>query len=166
MKPDPESNTGADDASRTVFAVLFAISFSHLLNDAIQALLPSIYPMLKANYDLSFSQLGLITFAFQGTASLLQPAVGWITDRRSLPYSLPVGMGLTLAGLVAVAYAGDFAHILTAAMLVGAGSAIFHPEASRIASWRLAVGAGWRSPSSRWAETPAAPSAPCWRRWW
>ncbi|HRE07532.1 MAG TPA: MFS transporter [Opitutaceae bacterium] len=133
MKPEPELNTGADDASRTVFAVLFAISFSHLLNDAIQALLPSIYPMLKANYDLSFSQLGLITFAFQGTASLLQPAVGWITDRRSLPYSLPVGMGLTLAGLVAVAYAGDFAHILTAAMLVGAGSAIFHPEASRIA---------------------------------
>jgi len=121
------------DATRTVFAVLFAISFSHLLNDTIQALLPSIYPMLKDNYSLSFTQLGLITFTFQITASLLQPLVGYLTDKRSMPFSLPVGMALTLTGLVALAYAGDFAHILIAAALVGAGSAIFHPEASRIA---------------------------------
>lgn len=121
------------DATNTVFAVLFAISFSHLLNDTIQALLPSLYPMLKDNHRLSFTQLGLITFTFQVTASLLQPLVGYLTDRRSMPFSLPVGMGLTLTGLVALAYAGDFAHILLAAGLVGAGSAIFHPEASRIA---------------------------------
>ncbi|HSI09613.1 MAG TPA: MFS transporter [Rariglobus sp.] len=128
--PDSPAKT---DATRTVFAVLFAISFSHLLNDTIQALLPSIYPMLKDNYRLSFTQLGLITFTFQVTASLLQPLVGYLTDKRSMPFSLPVGMGLTLTGLVLLAYAGDFTHILIAAGFVGAGSAIFHPEASRIA---------------------------------
>lgn len=127
------ANSAKTDATRTVFAVLFAISFSHLLNDTIQALLPSIYPMLKDNYRLSFTQLGLITFTFQVTASLLQPVVGFLTDKRSMPFSLPVGMGLTLIGLVLLAYAGDFAHILIAAGFVGAGSAIFHPEASRIA---------------------------------
>lgn len=123
----------SDDATRTVFAVLFAISFSHLLNDTIQALLPSIYPLLKESYQLSFTQLGLITFTFQITASLLQPLVGFWTDKRSMPFSLPIGMGVTLVGLVALAYADDFTHILLAAAAVGAGSAIFHPEASRIA---------------------------------
>jgi MFS transporter, FSR family, fosmidomycin resistance protein len=132
------ATTGPDSpvknaATNTVFAVLFAISFSHLLNDTIQALLPSIYPMLKENYRLSFTQLGLITFTFQFTASLLQPVVGYLSDKRSMPFSLPVGMGLTLIGLVLLAFAGDFAHILVAACFVGAGSAIFHPEASRIA---------------------------------
>ena len=139
--PSPPSSTSpaaavsfaTADAGRTVFAVLFTISFSHLLNDTIQALLPSIYPMLKDNYRLTFTQLGFITFTFQVTASLLQPVVGFLTDKRSMPWSLPVGMSLTLTGLVALAYAGDFPHILAAAMLVGAGSAIFHPEASRIA---------------------------------
>lgn len=121
------------DASRTVFAVLFAVSFSHLLNDTIQALLPSIYPMLKDNYGLSFTQLGLITFTFQVTASLLQPVVGYLSDKRSMPFSLPIGMALTLTGLVLLSFAGDFAHILVAACFVGSGSAIFHPEASRIA---------------------------------
>ena len=130
---NPVENSVRNAATNTVFAVLFTISFSHLLNDTIQALLPSIYPMLKANYSLSFSQLGLITFTFQVTASLLQPLVGYLTDRRSMPFSLPVGMGLTLCGLIALAYANDFTHILIAAALVGAGSAIFHPEASRIA---------------------------------
>ena len=134
MQAPPATDSHAHaDATRTVFAVLFAISFSHLLNDTIQALLPSIYPMLKDSYRLSFTQLGLITFTFQVTASLLQPLVGYLTDKRSMPFSLPVGMSLTLAGLVALAYAGDFTHILIAAALVGAGSAIFHPEASRIA---------------------------------
>lgn len=130
--PAPAASAGAD-AGRTVFAVLFTISFSHLLNDTIQALLPSIYPMLKASYQLSFTQLGFITFTFQVTASLLQPLVGFLTDKRPMPWSLPIGMSLTLSGLVALAYAGSFPHILAAAMLIGAGSAIFHPEASRIA---------------------------------
>lgn len=128
----PDTGAGTD-AQRTVFAVLFAISFSHLLNDTIQAMVPSIYPMLKDSYALSFTQLGLITLTYQLTASLLQPIVGYVADKRSMPWSLPVGMSLTLTGLVALAYAGDFAHILVAAVLIGAGSAVFHPEASRIA---------------------------------
>jgi MFS transporter, FSR family, fosmidomycin resistance protein len=121
------------DSGQTVFALLFAISFSHLLNDTIQALLPAIYPVLKESYGLSFSQLGLITLTFQVTASLLQPLVGYITDKRPLPYSLPVGMGLTLIGLLALSQAHSYHAILVASALVGSGSAIFHPEASRIA---------------------------------
>jgi FSR family fosmidomycin resistance protein-like MFS transporter len=117
----------------TVFAMLFAISFSHMLNDTIQALLPSIYPLLKESYALSFTQLGLITFTFQLTASLLQPVVGLITDKRPMPYSLPVGMGMTLIGLISLANAASFHSILISAALVGGGSAVFHPEASRIA---------------------------------
>lgn len=120
-------------AENTVFAVLFAISFSHLLNDTIQALLPSIYPLLKTSYGLTFSQLGLITLTFQFTASILQPVVGMVTDRKPMPYSLPVGMATTLVGLISLAYASSFAWILISAAMVGGGSAIFHPEASRIA---------------------------------
>src|SRR6187401_125448 len=121
------------DAEQTVMAVLFAISFSHLLNDTIQALLPSIYPLLKDSYRLTFAQLGLITFTVDFTASLLQPMVGWYTDRRSMPYSLSVGMGLTLIGLLSLAFAHSYSVILISAALVGIGSSIFHPEASRIA---------------------------------
>lgn len=127
------STSAGGTATNTVFAVLFAISFSHLLNDTIQALLPSIYPLLKETHGLSFGQLGMITFAFQVTASLLQPLVGLAADRRPMPYSLATGMGFTLIGLLVLAAAGDFAHILIGACLVGAGSAIFHPESSRIA---------------------------------
>jgi len=117
----------------TVFALLFAISFSHMLNDTIQALLPSIYPILTTSYGLNFTQLGLITFTFQLTASLLQPVVGFLTDRKPMPYSLPVGMGLTLTGLISLSHASSFPMILASAAMVGSGSAIFHPEASRIA---------------------------------
>ncbi len=120
-------------ATDTVFALLFAISFSHLLNDTIQALLPAIYPVLKESYGLTFTQLGLITLTFQCTASLLQPLVGYITDKRSMPWSLPVGMGMTLIGLLSLSQANTFPLILLSSGLVGAGSAIFHPEASRIA---------------------------------
>lgn len=120
-------------ATNTVFALLFAISFSHLLNDTIQALLPSIYPVLKQSFQLSFTQLGLITFTFQLTASLLQPLVGFSTDRRPMPYSLACGMGLTLLGLLALSFSTNFPMILLSAGLIGSGSAVFHPEASRIA---------------------------------
>lgn len=113
--------------------MLFAISFSHLLNDVIQALLPAIYPVLKTSYDLSFTQVGLITLTFQCTASLLQPLVGFYTDKKPMPYSLATGMGLTLTGLISLAEAHTFPMILVSAALVGSGSAIFHPEASRIA---------------------------------
>lgn len=123
----------------TVIAVLFAISFSHLVNDTIQALIPSLYPMFKEEFRLSFGQLGWITFTFQCTASILQPLVGWATDRRPMPHSLAVGMGFTLVGVLALAVADSFSHLLLAAATVGLGSAIFHPEASRVA--HMAAGA-------------------------
>ncbi|HEY5768407.1 MAG TPA: MFS transporter [Terrimicrobium sp.] len=117
----------------TAIAVLLAISFSHLLNDTIQALIPSIYPLLRESYHLTFAQLGWITFTFQCTASLFQPLVGWTLDRKPLPHSLAVGMGLSLIGLLALSVANNFGLILLSAAMVGLGSAIFHPEASRVA---------------------------------
>ena len=117
----------------TVIAVLLAISFSHLLNDTIQALIPSIYPLLRESYHLTFAQLGWITFTFQCTASLFQPLVGWTLDRKPLPHSLAVGMGLSLIGLLALSVANNVGLILLSAAMVGLGSAIFHPEASRVA---------------------------------
>jgi FSR family fosmidomycin resistance protein-like MFS transporter len=122
----------------TVLAVLGALSLSHLLNDVMQSLLPAVYPLLKQNYALSFFQVGLITFAFHVTASLLQPLVGLYTDRRPWAYSLLLGTLFTLTGLISMAVAGSFATILVAASLIGMGSSIFHPEASRVA--RLASG--------------------------
>ena len=118
---------------QTVLPILIAMSVSHLLNDTIQSLLPAIYPLLKENYHLTFAQVGLITLCFQATASLLQPVVGFYTDRKPKPYSLAVGMGLTLIGLVMLSRATDYRLILIAAAMVGMGSSIFHPEASRIA---------------------------------
>ncbi len=125
-------------ADGTVFAVLAAISFSHFLNDMIQSLLPAIYPLLKTSFDLSFAQIGLITLTFQMTASILQPVVGYYTDRRPKPYSLALGMGSTLCGLSLLAVANHFLLLLAAAALVGTGSSVFHPESSRVA--RLASG--------------------------
>lgn len=117
----------------TVFAILYAISFSHLLNDTIQALIPSIYPLLKSAHGFTFTQLGLITLTFQCTASLLQPIVGYVTDKRPMPYSLAIGMGLTLIGLLALSFSHTFPAVVTSSALVGMGSAVFHPEASRVA---------------------------------
>ena len=125
-------------AQGTVFGILAAISFCHLLNDMQQALLPAIYPMLKDSYGLSFGQIGLLTFVYQITASLLQPLVGSYTDRKPRPYSLAVGMGFTLVGLLLLAAANSFGLLLLAASLVGTGSSVFHPESSRVA--RMASG--------------------------
>ena len=125
--------TPATTAKETVFSVLFAISFAHGLNDTIQALIPSLYPLLKDTLGLNFTQLGLITFTFQCTASLLQPLVGWLTDRRPQPFSLAWGMGVTLIGLLLLSRAQSFPMIIFSAAMVGMGSAIFHPEASRVA---------------------------------
>lgn len=127
--PPPPSSA----AEHTALPVILALSLSHLLNDTIQALLPSIYPMIKDSHGLTFTQIGFITFVFQVAASLLQPLVGLYTDRHPKPYSLAIGMGITLIGLVLLAFAGSYSSILTSAMLVGIGSAIFHPEASRLA---------------------------------
>jgi FSR family fosmidomycin resistance protein-like MFS transporter len=122
----------------TVAAVLVALSVSHLFNDALQSLIQAVYPILKTAYALSFTQIGLITLAFQLTASLLQPVIGIVTDRRPQPYSLAVGMGFTFAGLILLSAADNYPTILVAAALVGIGSSVFHPEASRMA--RLASG--------------------------
>ncbi len=128
-----EHASGAAAAKPAVFAILFAISFSHLLNDTIQSLIPAIYPLLKTSFHLSFVQVGLITLAFQMTASILQPFVGLFTDKRPQPFSLACGMGLTLCGLVLLSRAWSFEIVIAAAALVGMGSSIFHPESSRVA---------------------------------
>ncbi|MGH7208974.1 MAG: MFS transporter [Nitrospiraceae bacterium] len=122
----------------TSFSVILSLSFCHLLNDLMQSLVPALYPILKGSYELSFSQVGMITLAFQCTASMLQPLVGLYTDRRPQPYSLTVGIGITLVGLLLMSRASSYPMILLAAMLIGMGSSIFHPEASRVA--RMAAG--------------------------
>jgi FSR family fosmidomycin resistance protein-like MFS transporter len=125
-------------ASSTTFAIILSLSFCHLLNDMMQSLVPALYPILKDNYALSFSQVGLITLAFQFTASMLQPVVGMYTDRKPQPYSLMVGMGFTLVGLLMMSHAHSYPVILLSASLIGMGSSVFHPEASRVA--RMAAG--------------------------
>ncbi len=125
-------------ANNTTFAVILSLSFCHLLNDMMQSLVPALYPILKDSYELSFSQIGLITLAFQCTASMLQPVVGMYTDKHPQPYSLMVGMGFTLVGLLLMSQANTYPLILLAAALIGMGSSVFHPEASRVA--RMAAG--------------------------
>src|SRR5579871_1044605 len=137
----PQPATAVADAStqkdavvqQTVFSILLAISFSHLLNDTMQSLIPSTYPLLKKSLQLDFSQLGLVTFTFQLTASLLQPFVGLYTDKKPQPYSLAAGMCFTLAGLILLSRANSFPLVLVSVAFVGIGSSIFHPEASRLA---------------------------------
>ncbi len=136
--PVTAAPTAAATRDRTDFGILGAISFSHLLNDMIQSLILAIYPILKHDFALDFGQIGLITLTYQITASLLQPLVGLFTDRRPMPYSLPLGMGFTLCGLILLALAPHFSVLLLAAALVGTGSSVFHPESSRVA--RMASG--------------------------
>jgi len=125
-------------AQGTAVAVLAAISVCHMLNDVIQSLIMAIYPMLKENLAINFHQIGLITFTFQFTASVLQPVVGYFTDRYPTPYSLVIGMGSSLVGLILIAFATSYLFVLAAAALIGMGSSVFHPESSRVA--RLASG--------------------------
>lgn len=127
-----------DAVKKTAFSILAAISVSHLLNDMIQSLILAIYPLLKNEFSLSFTQIGLITLTYQITASLLQPLIGYYTDKHPQPYSLPIGMGFTLSGLLLLAVAQSFPVVLLAAALVGTGSSVFHPESSRVA--RMASG--------------------------
>jgi len=122
----------------TAFRVLGAISASHMLNDMMQSVLLAIYPMLHANFALTIGQIGLITLTYQISASLLQPLVGYVADKRPLPYSLPVGMGFTLVGLLLLSVAPSYGFVLLAAALIGTGSSVFHPESSRVA--RMASG--------------------------
>ena len=137
--PDVTSGSVAKAAGAgPAYVVLGGISLSHFLNDTMQSLIPSVYPILKASYALDFAQIGLITLAFQFTASLLQPVIGHFTDRKAQPFSLAIGMGFTFFGLLLLSVAQQYAIILVAAALVGLGSAVFHPESARIA--RLASG--------------------------
>ena len=138
LSASPAAATTTPQASPLVMRVLGACALAHLINDLIQAVLPSIYPMLKANYGLTFTQVGLITLTFQLTASLLQPWIGYHTDRHPKPWLLPAGMVCTLIGILMLAFVGSFPAILLAAGLVGVGSSTFHPETSRVA--RLASG--------------------------
>src|SRR5579884_3650439 len=129
---------GEHAPEKALFGILAAISFCHLLNDMVQSLIPAIYPILKSSFHLDFGQIGLISFTYQLVASLLQPFVGLYTDKRPKPYSLAIGMTLTLAGLLLLATASRFSMLLIAAGFVGVGSSIFHPESSRVA--RMASG--------------------------
>ncbi len=137
---DLSATTPVDQSAKNkpTFGILGALSASHMINDMMQSLLLAIYPILKGDFSLSFAQIGLITLTYQLTASLLQPMIGLYTDRRPQPYSLPIGMASTLIGLLLLAFAPNFTTVLIAAAFVGMGSAVFHPESSRIA--RLASG--------------------------
>ena len=138
LAAEPDRAGPQDRVQTTVFAIILAVSLCHMINDIMQSLLAAIYPMLKTDFHLDFWQIGLLTMAFQVTASLLQPMIGMYTDKRPLPYSLPVGMSSSLVGLVVLGFAPTYALLVVGAMLIGFGSAIFHPESSRVA--RLASG--------------------------
>lgn len=127
-----DSPVSTDNVQKTVYPILFSIAFAHLLNDMLQAVIPSVYPILKESYKLSFTQIGLITFAYQMAASILQPFVGFYTDKKPQPYSQIYGMLFTLCGIVLLSFAHHFYIIILSVILVGIGSSIFHPEASRI----------------------------------
>ena len=117
----------------TAFTILSLLAVSHMLNDTLQSIIPAIYPLLKNSLLLNFTQIGLITLVFQLSSSLFQPIVGFITDKRPQPYSLPIGMTFTMIGIISLSFASDFIHVLIAVFLTGLGSSIFHPEASRLA---------------------------------
>ncbi len=135
----PASVASASSAAPpTQYRVLGAISVAHFLNDLMQSLMISLYPLFRGNFDLTFAQIGMITLSFQLTAAILQPLIGQWIDRRPMPYSLVMGTGFTLTGLLVLAFAPSYGFLLTGAMLVGIGSSIFHPESSRVA--RMAAG--------------------------
>ncbi|MGI9426993.1 MAG: MFS transporter, partial [Hyphomicrobiaceae bacterium] len=138
QKTIDDAQAKSDRAVGTAMPVLVALSLGHLLNDLMQSLVPAIYPIIKDVHGLSFAQIGIITLVFQLTASLLQPAVGFYTDKRPQPFSLVAGMAFTLVGLVVLGLAADYVMLLVGAALIGTGSSIFHPEATRVA--RMASG--------------------------
>ena len=150
----------------TAYAILFTMGTCHLLNDMIQSVIPAIYPLLKEKFGFTFAQIGIITLVFQLTSSVLQPFVGRYADRHPQPYSLAMGMCFTLVGLVSLAFAPDFLMLLVSVALIGCGSSVFHPEASRVA--QLASGGKKSLAQSIFqvGATGGVRSDPCWRRWW
>jgi len=133
LENDSPSIARTTVAQTTALGILFAVSGSHMLNDMMQSLAPALYPVFRDQYSLSFFETGLITFTFQLTASLLQPLIGMFTDRRAVPFALPFAMSFTLIGLVLLAYSVTYPMLLASVALIGIGSAVFHPEASRAA---------------------------------
>lgn len=150
---------------QTVYAVLLAISFAHLLNDMMQSVIPAVYPLLKEKFGFTFAQIGVITLVFQLTSSLLQPFAGWIADRHPRPYSLAIGMGFTLVGLLALAAAPSFGWILAAVGLIGCGSSVFHPESSRVAQLASGGRKGLAQSIFRWEAMPEVLWDRCSPRW-
>ena len=157
---------GAQVAGTTVLPILLAVSAGHFLNDTMQSVLLSIYPLIKAPLALDFVQIGIITLVFQLTASILQPMIGFYTDKHPQPFSLPFGMASAFVGMLVLAVAGGFATMLLAAALIGIGSSVFHPEGSRVA--RLAAGGryGFAQSVFQVGAMPGRPSARCWWRCW
>ena len=157
---------GAQTAGTTVLPVLLAVSAGHFLNDTMQSVLLSIYPLIKEPMALDFVQIGIITLTFQLTASILQPMIGLYTDKHPQPFSLPFGMAATFVGMLVLSVAGGFATMLVPAALIGIGSSVFHPEGSRVA--RLAAVVATASPSRcfRSGAMPGRRSARCWWRCW
>lgn len=148
MKPsvsDKPVGAAAPAVEGTIFSILLAISFSHLLNDTIQSLIPAIYPIVKDNFHLSFAQVGLITFTFQLAASLLQPFVGFYTDRKPQPFSLAMGMTFTLSGLVFLSFAGHFASVLISVGLIASARLFFTPKHRRWRIWPPAAEGDWHN---------------------
>ena len=157
MSSSSAALTPSADRPKAAFRVLGAISASHMINDMMQSLIVAIYPILKGDFSLSFVQIGLITLTFQVTASLFQPLIGVYTDRRHMPYSLPVGMTSTLCGLLLLAFAPNYATVLLAAAFIGMGSAIF-PNRRVSRAWRRADGTALHNRCSRSAAIRAAQS--------
>ena len=151
--------TKALPISATVFPILFAISIVHLLNDTMQSTVTALFPILRDSMHLSYKQIGFIAFAMNVTAAVIQPLVGMVADRRPRPLILPIGVCFTLVGVVALALAPEYAYLVIAVMMIGIGSAIFHPESSRVAYMAAGGNGGWRSRSSRSAAISEARSA-------
>ncbi|MBV8976014.1 MAG: MFS transporter [Alphaproteobacteria bacterium] len=155
LSPTPAQSSIAERASSvavlpTVYSVIFAIAFCHMLNDMMQSLLPAIYPNLKRTFDLDFAHIGLVTLTFQVTSSLLQPLVGLYTDRRAVPFALPIAMVGTFVGLLLLAFAASYSVLLIAAALVGMGSSVFHPESSRVAHMAAGPRRGFAQSMFQW----------------
>ncbi len=151
-------------AHRPLLPILLALSGAHFLNDLISSMVPATYPLLKEAYRLDFVQIGLITLAFQLTASLLQPLLGLVTDHRPWPYAMVAGMAASLSGLLGLASAANYPMVLVSAAMVGLGSAVFHPEATRMARHAAAGQQGFAQAFSRSGGMPDTRSVRCWPR--
>src|SRR5262245_19305311 len=151
----------ASVSHRPLLPILLALSGAHLLNDLISSMIPAMYPLLKEAYQLDFTKIGLITLAFQVTSSLLQPIFGFVTDHKPWPYAMVAGMAATLSGVVGLACAGNYAMVLVSVAMVGLGSAVFHPEATRMAAMLRRANRALHRASSRLAATPDTPLGRC-----